>query len=160
MISYESVSSHCNPLIKFARRTVRASVLAWVVCAGVWFGIRSGRENGPSQLALRPTQQLALRPTQNDHVKGAVCAGISVSDSDVPSGYIFIGLKRIDGDCFAMFKTNDTAAAPTVGGGFADVSGPDGRLTLRFNAIALPSEQWEVIEYRRLRPGKYEHRPE
>lgn len=138
---------------------MRASVLAWVVCAGVWFGIRSGRDNGPSQLALPPTQ-VALRPTQNDRVKGAVCAGISASDSGVPSGYTFIGLKRIDGDCFAMFKTNDTAAAPTGGGGFADVSGPDGRLTLRFAAIALPSEQWEVIEYRRLPPGKSEHRPE
>jgi hypothetical protein len=156
--SYESVSSHCNPLIKLARRTVRVFVLAWVVSAGVWFGIRSGRENGPSQLAYRPTQ--AYRPIQNDRTKGAVCAGISVSDSDVPFGYTFIGLKRIDRDCFAMFKTNDTAAAPTVGGGFAEVSGQDGRLTLRFAAIALPNEQWEVIEYRRLRPGKSEHQPD
>ena len=160
MTSYESVSSHSNPLIKFARRTVPAFALVWVVCAGVWFGIRSGRGNDTSQLAYRPTQQLAYRPTQNDRIKGAVCAGMSVSDSDVPFGYTFIGLKGIDGDCFAMFKTNDTAAAPTVGGGFADVSGQDGRLTLRFAAIALPNEQWEVIEYRRLRPGKSEHQPD
>lgn len=153
MTSHESVSSHCNLVTKFARRTVHASVLAWVVCAGVWFGIRSGRGNGTSQLAYR-------RPTQNEHVKGAVCAGISVSDSDVPSGYTFVGLKRINGECFAMSKTNDTAAAPTVGGGFADVSGRDGRLTLRFAAIALPNEQWEIIEYHRLRPGKSEHQPE
>jgi hypothetical protein len=130
---------------------VRASVLAGVVCAGVWFGIRSERGNGPSQLAYRPIQ--------NDHLKGAVCAGISVSDSDVPSGYTFIGLKRIDGDCFAMFKTNDTGVAPTVGGGFADVSGQDGRLTLRFAAIALPNEQWEVIEYRRVRPENLSTEP-
>lgn len=104
--------------------------------------------------------QLAYRPAQNDHVKGAVCAETSVSESDVPSGYTFIGLKRINGDCFAMFKMNDTAATPTVGGGFADVSGQDGRLSLRFAAIALPNEQWEVVEYRRLRPEKSEHQSE
>jgi hypothetical protein len=103
---------------------------------------------------------LAYRPTQNDRISRAVCAGISVSESDVPFGYTFIGLKGIDGDCFAMFKTNDTAAAPTAGGGFADVSGQDGRLTLRFAAIALPNEQWEVIEYRRVRPEKFEHQPD
>ena len=160
MTGYESAFSHCSPLTKFARRTVRASVLVWVVCAGVWFGIRSGTTNDSSQLAYRSTQQLAHRTTQNDRIKDTVCAGISVSDSDVPPSYTFIGLKQIDGGCFAMFKTSDTAAAPAGSGGFADVSGQDGRLTLRFAAIALPNEQWEVIEYRRLLPGKSERQPD
>jgi hypothetical protein len=113
--SSESVSSHCNPLSKSATRTVRASVLAWgsvrrsLVRDQIW--------------ERKRYLPIGVPPTQNDHIRGAVCAGISVSDSDVPSGYTLIGVKRIDGDCFAMFRTNDTGAAPTVGGGFADLSG-------------------------------------
>ncbi len=89
-------------------------------------------------------------------MKHAVCGGIEVvGDSDVPPGYTLVDLARIGGDCFAMLEANAPAASPALGlgSGVADVFGPDGRLTLRFSAIARPNGKSKVVEYRRLPVG-------
>lgn len=116
---------------------MRACMLSSVVCVGVWFGIRSGTKKG--------TYRMVSSPIRNDGEKNSLCSGASVSDSEVPSGYTLMGLKQIDGKCFAMLKAEDIGGVPAVGGGVADVSGPDGRLAARFVAITLPNGQWEVM---------------
>ena len=136
MTSHESIFSHRTSVVRVAKCTMRAFMLASLVGAGVWLGRRPSRiHNGP--------YNVLSRPIRNELNKHALCRGISASDSEVPSGYTLIGLKRLDGDCFAVFKADDPGDVPAGGGGVADVSDPNGRLTERFAAIALPDGQWE-----------------
>jgi hypothetical protein len=124
--------------------TVRASILASAVCAGVWLGILPHELDGRFSLASRRNQTVQMRPS--------LCSGIKAAGSDVPPGYTLVDIRRIGDDCFALLKADDTDASPALGlgSGVADVFGPDGRLTVRFYAIARPNGQWELFEYRRL----------
>jgi hypothetical protein len=85
-------------------------------------------------------------------MRRVVCGGIKVlADSELPPGFMWAGFTGIGGDCFAMFEAKDPATSPLgLGGGVADMFGPDGRLTLRFSVIKRPNGQWAEVEYRRL----------
>src|SRR5947209_1901723 len=82
-----------------------ASVLATAISIGAWLSIRPHRQNHRSPSPSRPRQTVQMR--------SAVCTGIKIpADCEVPPGYTLIGLRRRNGDCFAIFQEHHTAGSP------------------------------------------------
>jgi hypothetical protein len=123
---------------------VCASILAAAMFTGVWSSIQLHRLNGRSPSLSRQGQTVQTRSGK--------CTGIGISaDCEIPPGYILVGLRRSNGDCFAILQAHDATSSSTgLGGGVAEVYGPDGHLLLRFAAIAVSNRGWEVLESRRL----------
>lgn len=140
-----SPASSRSLLTKLLGGSVRALILASAVCAGVWLGIRPHGLNARSPLASRLNETV---PKQR-----SVCSRMkTAANSDIPPGYALVNIRRIGEGCFAFLKADNMRAPPALalGGGVADVFGPNGSLKLRFSAIERPNGQWELLEYRRL----------
>ena len=144
MRSGGSPSSLRTLLTKVLEGTVRASILASAVYAGVWLGIRPhGCNRGPA-----PSSRLANSVQMRQAVRSAINV---LADSNVAPNSTPPDFRRIGADTSATPERNDPAVSPAaLGSGVADVFAPDGRLILRFSAIERPNGQWEVVEYHRL----------
>ena len=124
---------------------MRVCILATAVCTGAWLGI-------PGHTVNIRSAPLSSR-SRTVHMRRPACTEINAAaDFDVPPDYTLIDVKPIGQDCFALLKADGTEVSPVPGpaNGFADVFGPDGRLTERLFAIERSDGQWEVFEYRRL----------
>jgi hypothetical protein len=83
---------------------------------------------------------------------GSSCAGERIAESQISPGYRLVGVRQINGNCFAMLESTDASLTPLspLDGGTADVRDTRGHLIRRFTATALPNGEWVLLEYQRL----------
>jgi hypothetical protein len=127
-------------------------ILAGSICIGAWSSSLS--------FGLKVRSGWSYAQRQTVQTRSATCTGLKIpGDFRVPPGYILVGFRQNQGDCFAIFRVHHPASSLVVepGGGVAEVFGPDGHLLLRFSAIAMSHGGWELIEYRRLRCRRQAH---